>query len=503
MRRWFWVVNNMRADGRKNMDQFRGLFISALVWSICSPGCAAQEPQSGDLRPLLDSVKPALTLVGAVRIVESRYPRLLETQAQSRAAHENVRLQRVKEYMPDLMLSYQDVVGSHNRLTQTLFGSSVLPTTPGPGPERTTLRADAFSAGGFLVDWDPIDFGLHKARIASVQAQAGLIQSRFVATLLEAQVAAANRFLDATVMKEQITVAKANVESFADFSKVVHAQVESGLQAAADASLADAQLANAHNDLIRARLSYELARTSLALSVGMGGQPLDIEPGGIVAVTEPREQQKNAPLFESHPLALEGKAYVSTFLAERHVLDKEYYPRLRWLGGMNFRGTTFLTNRGDVPAADISGIFPYIPNWNVGLMIDWKPSDIVRIRAEKRVVDERIAGARYAYDAVIQSLQTEDAQARARILAAAELAANMPVQVHAAELAARQAQARYQAGLATVAQVTEANRLLAESRVKLAVASIGVWRASLDAASVHGNLLPFLAEADKATNRGR
>jgi outer membrane protein len=474
-----------------------------VVLLVClSNACFAQSQTAPELRPALDPVRPPLTLSGAVRIVETQYPKLLEAAAEARAASASIRVRQIDEYMPDFHVGYQEVVGSHNRLTQTLFGSHVLPTTPGPGPERLSLRADAFSAGGFLVEWDPIDFGLHRARIQSARAQSDLATARFGATLLEAQVEAARRYLDALVMREQIAVAEANVERFADFSRMVQAQVESGLEPGADASLADAQLANARNDLVRARLNYELARASLAQAVGLGGQPLDINPGGIAVITEPVATQKSTPLFEMHPLAVEGKAYIATYLAQRNVLNKEYYPRFRWLGGMNFRGTTFLGNNGDVPVENISGIFPYIPNWQVGMMIEWMPSDIFRIRAERRVIDERVAGARQGYAAVMQALQTQDAQARARVRAAVELAANMPVQVRAAELAARQAQARYKAGLATVAQVAEANQLLAESRVKQAVANVGVWRALLDVASVHGDLKPFIAEADRATGRG-
>lgn len=77
----------------------------------------------------------------------------------------------------------------------------------------------------------------------------------------------------------------------------------------------------------------------------------------------------------------------------------------------------------------------------------------------------------------------------------------MPVQVRAAMSAAQQAQARYQAGLATVAQVAEANEILAESRVKEAVANVGVWKAILATAAVRGDLKPFLVSAERATQR--
>ncbi len=464
---------------------------------------AEAAPDEGlQLRPSIPATaSEKLTLVGAVRLAETTYPRILQQQAEVRAAKKSVTLQKIREYNPDSLLSYQDVAATHNRVTQTLFGTAVLPATPGPGPERITMRANAFSGAGFILDWAPIDFGLHKAMIGKAKAEYELSNATYGLTLLDVSVQAAFAYLDALVMHEQVSVAEANVDRFSEFSNVVRAQVNAGLQSGADASLADAQLANAKNDLIRAHLNDELARAALAFSVGRGGEMLDIEPGGIVKVTEPLETQRAAPVFDNHPLALQGKAVVSTRLASKKILDKEYYPKFRWLGGVNLRGTTFNTNRGDVQAPDVSGFFPTVPNYNFGLMIDFPFLDIIRIKAEKKVVLERVSAAQHAYDLVIQGLKRDDVQARATVRAAVALAANMPVQVHAATLAANQAQARYEAGLGTVAQVAEANQILADSRVKEAVANVGVWRALLSVANVHGDLQPFLKAADGATRR--
>jgi outer membrane protein TolC len=462
----------------------------------------AASPDALQLRPAIQAPsKEQLTLVGAVRLAQEYFPRLEQQRAEVRAAKRSVTLQKVLEYNPDSMLSYQDVAASHNRLTQTLFSTSVLPSTPGPGPESVRMNADAFSAAGFIIDWAPIDFGLHKARIDRSKAEYSLADAAYKATALDVTVQAASAFLDALVMKEQVAVAEANVDRFAEFSNVVHAQVNAGLQSGADASLADAQLANAKNNLIRANLNDELARAALGYAVGKGGEKVSIEPGGIINVTEPVDPQKTVPNFELHPLALQGKAIITTRLASKKVLDKEYYPKFRWLGGVNLRGTTFNTNRGDVPAPDVSGFFPTVPNWNVGLMIDLPLFDIIRIKAEKRVVLERITAAQHGYNLVLQGLKRDDVQAESTVRAAIALAANMPVQVQAATLAAQQAQARYQAGLGTVAQVAEANQLLADSRVKAAVANVGVWRALLSVANVHGDLQPFLKAADAATAR--
>ena len=453
------------------------------------------------LRPEIPATDRPLTLVGAVRLAETGYPQLLQEQAELRAAKRNVTLQKIKEYNPNSLLSYQHVVATHNRLTQTLFSSPVLPTTPGPGPENVQMNPKAFSGAGFIIDWAPIDFGLHKSRIDFAKSEYQVSNESYGLSLLNVRVEAASRYLDALIMKEQTTVAATNVQRFADFSTVVHAQVDAGLKPGADASLADSQLANARNDLIRAKLNFDLARAALAYIVGLGGRLVEIDPGGIVAVTEPQNPQKESPIFESHPLALTRQALVTNRIASRRILDKEYYPKLRFLAGGNLRGTTFNTNRGDVEAPDASAIFPVIPNWNLGVMVDFPFFDVLRIQAEKKVVNERIIAARHYYSLAIQQLKTEDVQARARVDAAVELAANMPVQVKAAQQAALQAQARYEAGLATVAQVAEANQILADSLVKEAVANVGVWKALLAASSVHGNLQPFLSAADQATRK--
>lgn len=472
-------------------------FCIAIALSRSTDASAAETPIR--LRPALPPSKAPLTLVGTVQLTEKNYPQLIQQQAEVRAARKNVTLQKIKEYNPNSLMSYQDVVASHNRLTQTLFSSPSLPTTPGPGPETVTMHPKAFSAAGFIIDWAPIDFGLHKARIDLSKAEYKYSEANYGLTLLDATVEAATRFLDTLVMQEQVNVAIANVQRFSDFSTVVHAQVGAGLKAAADASLADSQLANARNDLIRARLNYDLARAALGYITGQGGDLLDIYPGGMISSTEPENPIKAPPIFENHPKALSRRALVSTRLASRRILDKQYYPTLRWLGGMSLRGTTFHTNKGDVEAPDVSGIFPVVPNWNVGLMIDFPFLDIIRINAEKKVVDERVVAARASYDLALQELRTEDVQARTRLQAATDLAANMPIQVQAAEAAARQAQARYEAGLATVAQVAEANQILADSRVKQAVANVGVWKALLAVAAVHGDIKPFLSAAQKAT----
>jgi len=54
------------------------------------------------------------------------------------------------------------------------------------------------------------------------------------------------------------------------------------------------------------------------------------------------------------------------------------------------------------------------------------------------------------------------------------------------------ARARYDAGLATIVEVADAQSLLAQAEVQDQLARVDVWRALLAAAVAQGDLNPFL-----------
>jgi outer membrane protein TolC len=76
--------------------------------------------------------------------------------------------------------------------------------------------------------------------------------------------------------------------------------------------------------------------------------------------------------------------------------------------------------------------------------------------------------------------------------AAMAVAANTPVQVAAAQQSVTQATARYQAGLAGIVEVAEAQNLIAQSEVEDQIARVDVWRALLAQAVADGAIEPFL-----------
>ena len=452
------------------------------------------------LRPRIEQtvVTKPFTLKGAVEYAQQYYPNILKSQSEVRVAKKNITVQKINEYMPDSLLQYQEILASHNKLTQVFFGSPVFPAISGPATTGTNMTPFFFTAGGVSLDWAPLDFGLHKARIQLAKTLAEQAKTQYASTELDVGLTAANAFLDAIIAFEQVRAAEQNVTSFEQFHQIVHAEVAASLKPGADESLSEAQLANARNDLIRAQLSRDLAYANLANSMGLGGKTIEVVAKGLAETAEQAQIQKSPPVFAQVPILQAANSVLTSAIAQKKVLDKEYYPVFHLLGGFNLRSSGLSsTKAGQTQSSEVSGVLPVIPNYQVAVIINWNFLDIFRLRQEKKVQQERIYQQQEESELVLQNLRTQDVQSRARVKAALALADNMPIQVHASLVATQQAEARYKTGLGSVAQVAQANETLAQSRVQEAIARVGVWRALLSVASVHGDLHPLLSEADR------
>jgi outer membrane protein TolC len=110
----------------------------------------------------------------------------------------------------------------------------------------------------------------------------------------------------------------------------------------------------------------------------------------------------------------------------------------------------------------------------------------------RRVEAQNELAERARHEQAIQNVTTERARAQALVTAATDIARSTPVELKAATDAESRARARYSTGLASVTEVAEAQRLLAQAEADDAIARLGVWRALLAAAQANGDLGPFI-----------
>jgi outer membrane protein len=442
----------------------------------------------------------SLTIRQSIEIARDNYPKILKARIQVSANRDALTLQKVNEYMPEALFQYQEIMASRNKLTQIIYGSPVFPGNPGPGLNVVSMRPIFFSGCGFNLDWQPLDFGLHKAKIEL--RKAALVQSiqDERVTVLDTELSAALNFLDAVMSKEQARAARANLQSFEQIKSSVDSQVRNKLRPATDSFLADAELARARNILVRARLAEQVSLSSLANAMGLAGSNIDILPGGLSVYVE-RDQAKFAePDLDSTPLMAAGRAAISAHESQRRVIDRQIYPTFHWLFGTQLRGSGLNIHAQD-QSRNVHGLAPCIPNYQMAMIVNWNFLDFARLHQEKKIQDRRIQQSRLDLHLLRNNLVTEDLQTRAQLQASYEIVENTRIQLKAAEMALKQAETRYNNGLSSIVALAESSQAMEQARLEEVQAHIGIWKVLLTMAALRGDLKPFLDLTQKFERR--
>lgn len=439
----------------------------------------------------------SITLEQAVAAALSNYPEIRAARARADAASAGIDLAKTS-YLPRTDLLWQENRATRNNVFGLLLPQSVIPPISGPVLGTKSFDSAWGSAGGMLLSWEPFDFGQRKASVDLARAVTSQANAGLELTQLDVATSAADAFLAVLAGDETVHAAQANVTRMETFAKAVHVLVDNQLRAGADASRADAELAAARIQLIQAQQAAEINRARLAEALGLAGTSVDIDTGPLLEL--PAVTTFATPSFESHPQAIAQAATVETVRARERILDRSYFPRFNFQAGLSARGTGAPFN-GSVESTN--GLLPQTPNWASGMSISFPLFDVFSIRARRRIEASNEAAEKARYDQTIQTLKGQDARARALVDGALRIAQNTPIELNAAQEAEVRARARYDAQLANVTEVAEAQRLLAQAEIDDAVARLAVWRALLAAARVQGDIKPFLQQVSNTPVRRR
>jgi outer membrane protein TolC len=448
----------------------------ALVGCVLSRTvAAAQSPGAGPL-----------TLNDAIQLALKNYPAIKESRARAQAAEESVGVAQTA-YLPRLDMIWQENRATTNNVFGLLLPQSTIFSMTGPVQGTRSLGDSVWgSAAGVLLSWEVVDFGQRKAGVDVARAQTSLAKNQTALTELDVASAAADAFLSVLAAEESVRAARANVDRMQVFADNVRTLVQNQLRPGADQSRAEAELAVGKNQLSRAVQIAEVARASLADAIGSAGTSLELAPGALAAVPQFTIEAADV---KAHPAARAGQAAVDVVHARQLTLDRAYYPHITLQSTFAARGTG-----ADVPGVPSfgNGLWLQVPNWALGASVTFPAFDLFSINARKRVELQNELAQSAQYEQTLQALTTQEAKARALMKAATDIARNTPVERQAATAGESQARARYQNGLASVTEVAEAQRLLAQAEADDAVARLGVWRALLATAQAHGDLAPFL-----------
>jgi outer membrane protein len=473
-----WLKVRQLAQGGNRARGVRACAASLFLVLGHGAQVAAQTPRPGD---------SGLTVEDAVSYALAHYPQVRAALAQVQAAQAGVNLARTN-YLPRLDLFWQGNRGTRNNITGPLLPQTTIPQMSGPVFADTTARSAFGSAAGALFSWEPFDFGYRQATVNAAAATETRVTREVELTKFDVASATVDAFLRALAAEEQVHTAEADVTRRQVLAQSIHVLVENQLRAGADASRADAELAVARTRLIEAETTSSLARAGLAQILGIGVRDLKVEAGPLFGFPPEGAPLPRPP--SEHPLASAEKARVDEASARLRALDVSYVPRL------NLQAAGWGRGSGARPNGDFAGGFTGLDltraNWAVGLSVTFPLLDFVSIRDRKDIELAQARSHQFQYDQDLQDLVGQIEKARAALEGSRRIAENTPIELQAARDAETQAHARYQAGLGTLVEVADAQRLLAEAEITDALARLTIWRDLARFAAAQGDLEPFL-----------
>ena len=429
--------------------------------------------------------QPSLTLEQAVNAAVARYPSIQVSVEQASVASSAVALARMS-FLPRADLLLQANRATHNNVYGLLLPNAVIPAISGPVLDASKFRNVFGTAAGVLVSWEPFDFGLRQAGVDAASASKRRSELSIEKTRFEVAAATADAYLTILAAQRNIDAAQAAIERTRQLDTLVGALVKAELRPGADLSRLKAEQAVATTFLFQARQAEQMARAALGQMVGREAAGAELAAAKFLSPAPEGVADAGA----GHPAIAEQTAAIDEVKARQTILDKSFYPKFSTQGALYGRGTGASVIGPD--QGGLNGLGPNIGNWALSFSMTWSALDYKTLRVKKEIetANERKETARR------NLLQTEvsgaEERARAMIAGARQIAAVTPDQVGALKTTLEQVTARYKAGLGTLIEVADAQRMLSQAEVDDALARLNVWRAQLALAISQGDLKPFL-----------
>ena len=369
------------------------------------------------------------------------YPSVRVSNEELSAASAGIQLARTA-FLPRADFISQVNRATRNNVFGLLLPQSVLPSISGPPNPVNSMTSVWGTAVGFLVSWEPFDFGLRQANVTAAEASRKRMGAAVERTCFEVAAIAADAYLTSLAAQQTFRAAEAQLERARTVEQIVGALTKAELRPGADLSRSRAEIAVAETQLVQAANAINSAKTALRQLTGID---VVTAPGRLL-VTMP-DDPKDAALASS-PIAMEQDAAVAVADAERKALDRAYFPHF------NLQGATYARGTGAVPdgttLGGANGLGPNIANWAVGMTVTFPAFDLPAIRARRQAADHRRAAESARYDQLMTDLNAKLRKASDDLASARRIAELTPRQLDAAQANEQQATARYKAFLGTL-----------------------------------------------------
>jgi outer membrane protein TolC len=418
----------------------------------------------------------AMTLPQALAYARDHQPDLAAARARLDAARADAQIPR-SIYFPRVAATAQALGGTANNTTTSYFGAPGV-DIPRIGGTKTTSDGswspEPSTLAALGVRQEVFDFGRVAALSAAGDALVDAQREGERAVQLDVATAVVESFLAVSASHAVLDAAVAAVRRAQAHFDLAQAGVSSGLRAPIERTRAQADLSRAQLGKIRAESALTAARAVFAAAVGTPETTLD-------AIGEPPPPRDDIQLDEAvkqaadtDPAILALKAQVRAGDARTNAISAELRPDLSLSATLSTRAGGSQPTAGEVPAG--GGWVPSVPNWEVGLILSWPLFDRT-VLSRRDASAARAEADRATLQSALQRLSASVQQAVLDLHASREAVPALESAERAARDNQAQADARFHAGLGTSVELADAESLLTDAQIQLAVGRFSLARA--------------------------
>lgn len=433
----------------------------------------------------------SLTLRRALSLAEAHAPRLKARSSEVAGAHDAVLLSN-SLLLPTIDIGGQALRATDNNITGAIFPQTVI--LPVSGPVRPTANGTLTygSAYGVAVSWAPITFGRVSSQRHQASALLDVARDNLGAAQFDETVQVAGAFLDLLTARELVAALEQALTRTETTARSVRVLAASGLRPGVDSLLATSDVSRSRIDLLAARRNATNVEARLAELLG-ATDALPVLDGRPFLQTLPAERSfpTSSAYLDSHPRLRPFAAQAEVSRARQSVALHAALPRLSLVAGASVRGSGIAPD-GSIDRALSGGFAGNRTNLAVGLVLSMNVLDLFLTGPRTSFEQARAESDRFELEAQQDRVRAQVTAADSTLSLALAAANEVAPQLAASRAGYQQMNSRYGAGLATVADLAQAQYLLTRAETDAVVTRLAAWRALLDQCAARGDLAPFL-----------
>lgn len=424
----------------------------------------------------LPNAQTTLPLSAAIAYAHAHQPSIAAARARVEAARANAQIPRAA-FFPRVTAAAELLAGTSNNTTASYATVGILDVARiggTPANASVSWRPEVSTLVGVSLHKELFDFGRLESQADALDELARSAEEIAKVAQLDLDLLVEESFYAIQGAKAVLTASSAAVTRGRAHRDLAQARVTAQLWPPIELTRADADLARYELDRVRAASSLAIAHAVFAAAIGSNEASVD---AGADDMTHADTPSTIADVHVTAQPAPELRSAQAQLRAQHRITEAiraELRPDLSLSAEFTGRAGGAAVASNPTPAG--GGFVPDVPNWDALVVFSWPILD--RTVTERAKTSQRLEAVRAAeIDQVAAQLGTLAARGYIELNVARQALPALQRALDAAQANHEQAEARFTGGLGTAIELSDAEALLTDAQIQLAIGQFQLSRA--------------------------